>query len=253
MDPKRQLENEHLGYSDTPVLPDSGYHVHDGTRPQPPAVAAPAGQPPSDATVLFDGSSLDQWTNVKDGKPCGWTIVDDVMEVVPGVGDIRSVQSFGDCQLHLEFRSPVVVEKKGQGRGNSGVFLMERYEVQVLDNWENPTYADGTVGALYGQTPPLVNAIRQPGEWNEYDIVWKAPVFAGGELVSPAVITVLLNGVVLHHARELQGPTEHKILAGYREHPAKAPIKLQDHGDLVRFRNIWVRETGRYDAGEGAA
>jgi hypothetical protein len=246
---KKEPENDPLGYSDTPVLPDSGYHVHDGTRPQPPVVAAPAGRPPADATVLFDGSGLGHWVNVKDGGPCGWRLVDGAMEVVPGTGDIRSVEAFADCQLHLEFRSPEVVRNKGQGRGNSGVFLMERYEVQVLDNWDNPTYADGTVGALYGQTPPLANAIRRPGEWNEYDIVWKAPVFAGGKPVSPAVITVLLNGVVLHHAKELQGPTEHKKLAGYREHPASAPLKLQDHGDLVRFRNIWVREVGQYDAG----
>lgn len=243
MNPDRQLENEALGYSDTPVLPDSGYHVHDGTRPQMPIVDAQPGQPPSDAVVLFDGCGLEGWTNVKDGAPCGWQLVDGAaMEVVPGVGDIQSGKAFGSMQLHLEFMSPVVVKGKGQGRGNSGVFLMGRYEIQVLDNYENPTYADGTVGGIYGQTPPLVNPIRKPGEWNEYDILWTAPVFDGDELKSRAVVTVLLNGVVQHHAVTLHGPTEHKQLATYKSHPAKGPLKLQDHGDLVRFRNIWVRE-----------
>jgi hypothetical protein len=121
------------------------------------------------------------------------------------------------------------------------------YEVQVLDNYENPTYPDGTVGAMYGQFPPLVNAIRAPGEWNSYDILWDAPAFDGDTLVSPARITVLLNGVVLHHGKVLQGPTEHKKLASYKAHPAQGPLKLQDHGDLVRFRNIWIRDIGQYD------
>ena len=237
----RQLENEDLGYSDTPVL-DSGYHVHDGTRPQPPVVAAPADAPPSDAVILFDGTSLEGWTNVRDGEPCGWALEEGDLAVVPKVGDIQTEKTFGDCQLHLEFMSPVEVNGKGQKRGNSGVFLMGLYEIQVLDNFENPTYPDGTVGALYGQTPPLVNAIREPGVWNTYDILWKAPVFKGETLVSPAVVTVILNGVMLHHAQELEGPTQHKILATYEPHPAKGPLKLQDHGDLVRFRNIWMRD-----------
>lgn len=243
MKPIRQLENEHLGYSDTPVLPDSGYTVHDGTRPQMPIVDAQPGQPPSDATVLFDGNSLDAWTNCKDGEVCGWNLLGDgAMEVVPGVGDIQTTQVFGSMQLHVEFMSPSVVLKKGQGRGNSGVFLMGQYEIQVLDNYDNPTYPDGTVGGIYGQTPPLVNPIRKPGEWNQFDILWTAPVFEGEDLKSPAVVTVILNGVVQQNAVTLDGPTEHKALASYKPHPAKGPLKLQDHGDLVRFRNIWVRE-----------
>jgi hypothetical protein len=243
MEPIRQLENEHLGYSDTPVLPDSGYTVHDGTRPQMPVVDAQPGQPPSDAVVLFEGGHFEGWTNVKDGEACGWKLVDgDAMEVVPGVGDIQSEKEFGSMQLHVEFMSPANVKGTGQGRGNSGVFLMGLYEIQVLDNYKNPTYPDGTVGGIYGQTPPLVNPIRKPGVWNEYDILWTAPIFAGGELESPAKVTVLLNGVVQQHAVTLQGPTEHKALASYIAHPAKGPLKLQDHGDLVRFRNIWVRE-----------
>src|SRR5690606_23007555 len=154
----RQLENESLGYSDTPVL-SSGYRVHDGTRPQPPVVEAPVDAPPSDAVVLFDGKSLDGWVDVRDGAPCGWEVDAGEMAVTPGVGDVRTVREFGNCQVHLEFKSPVEVKGEGQGRGNSGVFLMGRYEIQVLDNYRNPTYADGTVGAVYGQTPPQVNAI----------------------------------------------------------------------------------------------
>jgi hypothetical protein len=197
---------------------------------------------------LFGGGSLQGWVSTKTGDAAGWKVVDNAMEVVPGTGDIQTQREFGDLQLHLEFMSPPVVQKIGQGRGNSGVFLMGLYEVQVLDNYGNPTYPDGTVGALYGQTPPLVNAIRQPGVWNAYDIIWKAPVFEKESLVSPAVITVLLNGVLLHHAKQLQGPTQHKILADQTPHAVKGPLKLQDHGDLVRFRNIWVRELVDYDA-----
>lgn len=238
----RQSENEHLGYSDTPVLPESGYQVHDGTRPQPAVVRAPVNAPPSDATVLFDGTSLDGWINVKDGGPCGWNIDQGELAVVPGVGDIQTTHEFGDCQLHLEFKSPGVVKGQGQGRGNSGVFLMGQYEIQVLDNYDNPTYPDGTVGGIYGQTPPRVNSIRKPGEWNTFDILWTAPVFDEQKLVSPAYVTVLLNGVVQHNHQVLQGPTQHKQLAHYETHPPKGPLKLQDHGDLVRFRSIWVRE-----------
>jgi len=239
----RQPENQELGYSDTPVLPDSGYTVHDGTRPQPPLVYSPQyGCPPSDAKVLFGGGSLHGWVNTRDGQPAGWQVVDgSAMEVVPGVGDIQTVETFGDAQFHIEFCSPSIVQKKGQGRGNSGIFIMGLYEVQVLDNWANPTYPDGTVGALYGQTPPMANAIRQPGAWNEFDILWKAPVFQNGECVQAPVITVILNGVVLHHAKTLMGPTQHKVLPKLEEHPPTGPLKLQDHGDLVRFRNIWVR------------
>lgn len=239
----RQTENEHLGYSDTPVLLDSGYHVHDGTRPQPPVVAAPADAPPSDAVILFDGTTLEGWKNVKDGSPCGWALEQGELAVVPGVGDVQTTLEFGDGQLHLEFMSPQAVKGQGQGRGNSGIFLMGRYEIQVLDNYDNPTYPDGTVGGIYGQTPPKANPIRKPGEWNAFDILWTAPVFnPQQELVSPAYVTVLLNGVVQHNHQVLQGPTQHKELAHYEAHPPKGPLKLQDHGDLVRFRNIWVRK-----------
>ncbi len=235
------------GYTDTPVLPGSVYKVHDSGRPQPPVVAPGTastqerpGTPPSDAVVLFDGTSLDGWRS-GDGGPAGWRLADGAMEVVPGTGDIRTARVFGDCQLHVEFASPAVVKGESQGRGNSGVFLMGRYEVQVLDNYDNPTYADGTAGAIYGQFPPLVNACRAPGEWSVYDIVWEGPRFEGDRLVAPAFVTVLLNGLVLHHRRELQGPTRHRALAVYEPHAAEGPLELQDHGDLVRFRNIWYR------------
>lgn len=245
---KRIPENEHLGYSDTPVLPDSGYLVHDGTRPQP-SVVTP-GEPGtllSDAKVLFDGSNLDAWESIH-GGPAPWKLVGDgSVEVIPETGNIRTLESLGDIQLHLEFRSPTEINGEGQGRGNSGVFLMGLYEIQVLDNYENPTYPDGTVGGLYGQRPPLVNAIREPGKWNTYDILWECPVFVDGKLSKPARITALLNGVVVQHATELLGPTTHRDLSPKDPHPPKGPLMLQDHKDLVRFRNIWYRPIGSCD------
>lgn len=239
-----------LGYSDTPIIPGSTWHVHDGDRPQPPKVQpgtfSEGATPPSDAIVLFDGTSLEGW--VGGDKPAGWKLEDGYMEVVPGTGNIKTTQLLGDGHYHVEFAAPVVVKGDGQGRGNSGVFIFGLYEFQVLDNWDNPTYPDGTVGGIYGQYPPLANSIRKPGEWNAYDIIWEGPIFDGETLVKPAYATVLFNGVVLHHHKELQGPTQHRILAEYKAHPAEGPLELQDHGDLVRFRNIWFRAIGQYDA-----
>jgi hypothetical protein len=240
---------DNLGYQDTPVLPDSGYHVHDGNRPQPPVVTPGDGSAaPSDAKVLFDGSSLAEWSG-KDG-PAKWKVENGYMEVAPGTGAIRTNLKFGSCQLHLEFAAPEVVKGDSQGRGNSGVFMMGTYEIQVLDSYNNPTYADGAVGAIYGQYPPFVNAIRTPGTWNYYDIIWERPVFDGEKVVKPAYVTVLLNGVVLHHRRKLMGATGHKNISGYTAHDATGPLELQDHGDLVRFRNIWVRELPELDEAE---
>ncbi len=242
-----------LGYSDNPVLSDSGYHVHDGERPQPRVITpgvtgtpTTAGQAPSDAFVLFDGADISGWIG-RDGEAAQWTVEDGYIQVKPGTGDIETAAKFGKCQLHLEFASPVEVKGNGQGRGNSGVFLMGQYEIQVLDCHENPTYPDGTTGGIYGQYPPLVNACRKPGEWQTYDIIWTPPVFDGDNLVSPAYVTVLLNGIVLHYHQPLQGPTQHRNLAEYKPHPSVGPLKLQDHGDLVRFRNIWYRPIGTYD------
>lgn len=227
------------GYTDTPILADSGYHVHDSARPQPPIVTPAAGAaPPSDAVVLFDGLSLAHWTG-RNGA-AEWKVENGYMEVVPGSGDITCTPIFGDLQLHIEWAAPEVVKGEGQGRGNSGVFLMDRYEIQVLDCFDNITYADGTTAAIYGQYPPLANACRRPGEWQTYDIVWTAPRFDGDALASPAYVTVIHNGVVVHSHRALLGATGHRNAPPYAAH-GDGPIRLQDHGDLVRFRNIWVR------------
>ena len=243
-----------LGYDDTPIIPGSTYRVHDGTRPQPRIVTpgtastqqAP-GTPPSDAVVLFDGTDLSGWTSL-DGSPAQWKLENGYMEVVPKTGNIKTKEELGDCQLHVEWAEPTVIKGESQGRGNSGVFMMSMYEVQVLDCYDNPTYPDGTTGALYGQCPPLVNACRKPGQWQTYDIIWVAPQFDGEELVSPAYITVLQNGVLLHHHKELQGPTKHRETTSYEPQPSVGPLMLQDHGDLVRFRNIWYRPLTDYDA-----
>jgi hypothetical protein len=230
------------GYKDTPVLP-SGWHVHDSDRPHPTVVTpAPAGDPvapPADAIVLFDGKDLSTWTG-RDDK-ASWKLADGHMEV-NGTGDIQTRDSFGDCQLHVEFATPVQVRGESQGRGNSGVFLFGRYEVQVLDSYENVTYADGQCASLYGQYPPLVNACRKPGEWQTYDILFRAPRFdANGKCTEPATITVIQNGIAVHVSREYLGDSSHRSLPKYNAHGEKGPIRLQDHGDLVRFRNIWIR------------
>ena len=242
-----------LGYDDTPIIPGTSWHVHDGNRPQPRVVTPGTfstqetpGRPPSDATVLFDGAGLDGWRD-KDGNPVKWKVENGYMEVVPHTGDIFSKTEFGDCQLHVEWAAPAEVVGDGQGRGNSGVFLMGRYEIQVLDCYDNPTYPDGTTGGIYGQCPPLVNACRKPGEWQVYDIIWIAPRFAGDKMVSPGRVTVLFNGVVIHHFREILGPTTHRKLPEVTPHPAVGPLKLQDHNNPVRFRNIWFRSIGEYD------
>ena len=230
-----------LGYDDTPMLPESQWQVHDYRRPQPPVIAPAAdpGAPPSDAVVLFDGSNLSGWTG-KEGE-AKWKVEDGYMEVVPGTGDILSAERMGDCQLHLEFACPAEVKGESQGRGNSGVFMMGLYEIQVLDGYENPTYADGITASVYGEFPPLVNACRKPGEWQTYDIVWTAPRFNGVDLVSPAYLTLMHNGVVVHNHTRVIGPTGHRNVYPYTAHAPSGPLKLQDHGDLVRFRNIWYR------------
>lgn len=197
--------------------------------------------PPSDAIVLFDGQSLQQWQTAE-GKPAGWEVKDGVLTVVKGKGDIQTKQAFGDIQLHIEWRSPTAIESEGQGRGNSGIFLQERYEVQVLDSYESVTYANGQAGAIYKQFPPLVNVTRKPGEWQSYDIVFTAPRFSDkGTVIAPAYITVLHNGVVIQNHVPVWGPTEYKGLPVYVEHN-KGVLRLQDHGNPVSFRNIWVRE-----------
>ncbi|HIE52752.1 MAG TPA: DUF1080 domain-containing protein [Armatimonadetes bacterium] len=238
-----------LGYDDTPFLPDSKYRVHDPNRPQPRVVTPgeKSGEPPSDAIVLFDGTDLSKWVSSKDGGEAQWKVENGYLEVVPGTGNIQTKEHFGDCQLHLEWMAPAEAEGESQGRGNSGVFLMGLYEVQVLDCYDNPTYADGTTAAIYGQYPPLVNACRRPGEWQTYDIIWEAPRFEGEKLVRPAYLTVLHNGIVVHNHVALLGTTGHRRLPEYKPHPPVGPLMLQDHGNPVRFRNIWYRVLTGYD------
>lgn len=218
---------------------------HSMDRPKPP-VAAPASQrlplrPPPGAIVLFDGRDLSWWTG-RDGAPAPWRIVDGAMEVAAGTGGIRTRVGFGDVRLHIEWRSPDPPRGTGQDRGNSGVFLMETYEVQVLDSYRNDTYADGQAAALYGQFPPRVNVTRPPGEWQSFDIEFRRPRFdSTGVLRSPARMTVRHNGVLVHDDVALLGPTSHRVRAPYAAHPDMLPISLQDHGHPVRFRNVWVQ------------
>ncbi|MBI4347214.1 MAG: DUF1080 domain-containing protein [Elusimicrobia bacterium] len=228
--------------ADTPPIPGSTYRVHDLARPVPPVVkpAAEDGGPPSDAVVLFDGKDLAAWEGVDRG-PARWRVERGVLEIVPGAGNIRSRALLGDCQLHLEWAAPAEVRGDGQDRGNSGVFLMGAYEVQILDGHRNDTYADGSAAAVYGQFPPIVNACRAPGEWQTYDLVWIAPRFEGERLLQPARLTLFHNGLVVHHGRALLGPTLHEAIGAYAPHPPRGPVELQDHGQPVRFRNIWAR------------
>ena len=197
--------------------------------------------PPSDAIILFDGKDLNEWTNGSGGKP-EWVVENGAVTVKPKTGVIKSKQKFGDFQLHIEWRAPSEVKGEGQGRGNSGIFMMERYELQVLDSYESKTYPNGQAGSLYKQGIPLVNACKAPGEWQTYDVIFMAPVFTEkGTLKSPASITVLHNGVLIQNNFELRGPTEYNRIPMYEPH-GKGSLVLQDHGDLVSFRNIWVRE-----------
>ncbi|OGG56900.1 MAG: hypothetical protein A3F84_10870 [Candidatus Handelsmanbacteria bacterium RIFCSPLOWO2_12_FULL_64_10] len=250
MDQKSQTPSV-VGYDDTPMLPGSTWRVHDGRRPQSrvvtPGVESSqerAGQPPSDAVVLFDGRDLSAWAG-RDGE-AKWKVENGYVEVAR-TGNIQTKERFGDCQLHIEWAAPAEVKGDGQGRGNSGVFLMGRYEIQVLDGHDNRTYADGITAAIYGQFPPLVNACRRPGEWQTYDVFFLAPRFDGQRLVRPAYMTIVHNGVLVHLHRTLMGATGHKNVLGYTPHDLWGPLMLQDHGNPVRYRNIWIRPIEGYD------
>jgi hypothetical protein len=232
-----------LGYDDTPMQPDGKWRVHDSKRPRPPVVTpGPLASvaPPNDALVLLGpGNDLSNW-RASDGSPAPWQMADGVLQT--GKGMIGTKAEFADIQLHVEFATPTEVKGNGQDRGNSGVFLAGVFEIQVLDSFDNPTYADGQAAAMYGQHPPLVNASRPPGEWQSYDIVFLAPRFNGDKLVSPAIVTVFHNGVLVHNARPFWGPTAHKRIDPYVPSTARGPVRLQDHGNPVRYRNIWLRE-----------
>ncbi|MDC8829823.1 3-keto-disaccharide hydrolase [Alteromonas gilva] len=210
-------------------------------EPVPKAVEAPVKGVPSDAVVLFDGTDLSAWESIN-GGPAAWTVSDDAVTVKPGTGNIRTKQSFCDVQLHMEWRAPAPEDgMEGQQRNNSGVFFQERYEIQVLDSYQNPTYPNGQAASVYKQTIPLVNATRPPGQWQEYDIVFTAPKFDGETLTTPGYVTVIHNGVVVQNHVEIQGTTEWIGAPKYKAHGC-APIQLQDHDNLVSFRNIWLRE-----------
>ena len=231
------------GYRDTPVIPGQKWRVHDADRPRPkvvdPGDHVPLSRPAAATVLLGTDGQLGAWT--RGGDDIGWTWLGNALQVKPGTGDISSRQSFGDMHLHLEFRTPEKVVSSSQGRGNSGVFMMGVFEVQILDSHDNPTYADGQCGALYGQCPPRVNASRGPGEWQSYDIFFTRPRYAGDQVTEPARVTVLHNGVLIHNQQAFMGPTRHRNVTDYNGYQAmKGPIKIQDHGNLMQFRNIWV-------------
>jgi hypothetical protein len=241
---RAQDQKEPTGYEDTPMLPGGKWHVHDGRRPHPPIVmpgAFVSEQPPSDAIVLFDGNDLSQWQSVK-GGPARWNVEDGYFVVAPGTGDIETKEKFGAVQLHLEWSEPAPPRSSSQGRGNSGVFLQGQYETQVLDSYHNITYADGQCGAIYGQHPPYVNACRPPGEWQSYDIVFTPAVWQHGEVTTPASISTFQNGVLIQNHTEIWGSTGHRIFPHYKPEVGEVgPLRLQDHHNLVRYRNIWIR------------
>ena len=236
-----------MGYEDTPMLPGGKWHVHDAKRPQPPKITgatcstqARAGLPPSDAEVLFDGKDLSRWRNAA-GEAAAWTVRDGYLEVAPKTGDIYTREKFGDIQLHVEWRTPAPLRPGNVWQGNSGVFLFGVYELQVFESSRNLIYADGQAGAIYGQYPPLVNPSRDPGEWQVYDIIFSPARFKDGKLTAPAYVTAFQNGVVIQNHTAIMGETRHRTFPRYTDRGPQGPIKLQDHGDLVRYRNIWVR------------
>jgi hypothetical protein len=233
---------------DASAQPSTRWPIHSLDRPQPRVVKPPADSwtvaPPADATLLL-GADLSRWRK-ENGEPAAWKVENGYIEVVPGSGGIVSRDAFGDVQLHVEWMAPLPAVGESQERGNSGVFLMGRYEVQVLDSYQNKTYPDGQASAVYGQYPPLVNASRPPGEWQTYDIIFHRPRFgATGKVTSPARMTVLHNGVLVQDNVVLSGPTAHQRRPPYEKHEDRLPLSLQDHGTKVRYRDIWIRDLER--------
>jgi hypothetical protein len=243
------------GYTDTPVLPGQKWKVHDIDRPRPRVITPGSvyGAPPSDAIVLFGGKDLSKWEQRGKGAdrakmaPAAWKVENGYVEAATGTGDLFTKEKFGDCQLHIEWAAPSEIDGTSQWRGNSGVLFMSRYEIQVLDTYNNPTYADGGAGSIYGQWPPLVNPGRKPGEWQTYDIVFEAPKFEGEKLVKPVYFTIFFNGVVVQNRKEAIGRMAHRQVGTYAPHAPEEPLMLQDHDTPVRFRNIWIRRLRGYD------
>ena len=223
-----------VGYKDTPVLPWCGYHVHDPDRPVPPQVQTGPHGVPSDAVVLFAGDNLSQW------RKSTWKIEDG--ELVAVSGNLTTKESFGDVQLHLEWQAPNPPIGTDWDHGNNGVLLMSLFEIQIFDTYSTPLYPDGQAASVYGQTPPMVNACRRPGQWQTYDIIFFAPVFKNGKIENPARVTMLHNGVLVHHNQPIYGPTGHRIEPRYDQPIAsKRPLSLSAHNNPVHFRNIWLR------------
>jgi hypothetical protein len=249
-EPPASAGDDTRGYNDTPQIIGQKWRVHDMARPRPvkvvPGALTASAVPPSDAIILFDGKDLSQWKseghNGETQAP-RWRLGQGYFEITPDSGRLVTRQSFGDCQLHVEWMIPESVTGKGQGRGNSGVELMTRYEIQVLETNENLTYADGGAGAIYGVWPPLVNPARPQGQWNVYDIFFEAPVFDGDKVVKRANVTVMFNGVLVQNHKEFLGTTTWRANGVYQPHPAEQPLSLQDHHQFVRYRNIWIRNT----------
>ena len=235
---------EEPGYTDTPLIPGSTWKVHDKDRPQPKIVAPGTGDigvtAPTDAIVLFDGTNLDQWART-DGRPIEGGITNGAFDIMK-TGQLQTKQEFGDFQLHIEWRAPELKEGFDRmNQGNSGVFLMGQFEVQIIESKASYIYADGNAGALYGQYPPLVNPAREPLEWQSFDIFFTAPKFEGTTMKSPAFVTVLYNGVLVHHHAQILGTTAHREVPGPYPVREKGPITLQNHSSPVEFRNVWIR------------
>lgn len=223
------------GYRDTELVPGTQWHKHDPDRPQPPMVApGKSGGPPSDATVLFNGGDLAQFETTE------WKVEGDA--IIAGKGNITTKRALGDIQLHLEWAGPVESMERWSNQGNSGVLLMGLYEIQIFDSHSTKIYADGQAAAVYGETPPLVNPTLPRGEWQTFDIIFKAPVYDGDKVVSPPIVTVLHNGVVVQHATEIKGRIAHRKVVPLSPHPAKLPLTITGHNCPVKFKNIWVRE-----------
>ena len=244
-----------IGFTNLAEIPGTPWRIHDAARPHPPMVTpgATPGAAPGDAIALFDGKDLSKWASTQNGQivDAKWAVRDGYFETGAGSGSIVTREKFGDVQLHVEFATPSPGRGASQDRGNSGVIFMGRYEVQVLDSYENVTYADGQAGSIYGEYPPLVNATRKPGEWQTYDLVFEAPKFNGTTLVTPAYITVIWNGVLVQHRRPVMGSTSATATQHqYTPHDPELPLTLQDHAHPVRYRNIWIRRILGYDQPE---
>jgi hypothetical protein len=253
--PVRDANNAIIGFTKLAEIPGTPWRIHDAARPHPPVITpgATPGAAPSDAIILFDGRDLSKWAHSKQGQltDATWPVREGYFETGAGSGSIVTRERFGDVQLHIEFATPASGRGFSQDRGNSGVRFMDRYEVQVLDSYENVTYADGQAAAIYGEYPPLVNAARKPGEWQTYDIVFEAPKFNNNLVVSPAYVTVFWNGVLVQHRRPVMGSTSATTTVHqYTPHDPELPLALQDHSHPVRYRNVWIRRLAGYDLPE---